>query len=773
MSKKEKKYIPIRGSVLSMFIGLGITFICMASIYWFLILLPQIRNNTISSITALSQIQAYRLETFIENNRNTLTPQQLKEFMGRILLLKDSNTNYQFLVGIRLEMDYDTIDISHHTAHGDSDTCFDISVSSFICKDCQETQLLLYSISTRNLIGAAYFTINSQFMNYIEKNIQISFLFGIITIIVIIILFWWIISMMLKPFSQMAFHLQVQDIQSLKPLPQFSSPKTKELMVVKQAMDFMLNKIAINQATLEKTVQDRTMELQQTIQQLENEIETRQRAEQEATTANKTKSEFLANMSHEIRTPLNAIIGFSELLKKDLTKDKHINFVQTIVSSGKTLMGLINDILDLSKIEAGKLELQYSNVSLTTLLQEMSQTFAPGLQSKGLSYHIEIDPDLPESLILDEVRIRQILFNLIGNAIKFTEQGEVSVFVKTKFTVENVSKLCLVIGVKDTGIGIPENQLEVIFESFRQKDRQQHSKYGGTGLGLAITKRLIEMMNGVIHVKSEQNKGSVFQFELPDVNVACLTQKDDLDAAAEEINENIKFDHAKVLIVDDVMNNIILMENFLADYNFTLMTAANGLEAIKKAKETQPDVIFMDIKMPVMDGFEATSRLKNDASTDQIPIIILSASAMKGVSNQLNTIKFEDYLLKPVTQSAVIASLKKFIPYHSETYVHNQQQAHDENAHQNEMVQDTSETIPPELNEQIKNFEPKIMMHVEEGILIDEIEIIANEIKQIGSSYQYKPLLEWTEEVLSLAEMFDIERLSEVLKKFSNLINKN
>jgi len=773
MSKKTKKYIPIRGSVLFMFIGLGLIFTCLAFIYWFLILLPQIRNNTISSITALSQIQAYRLETLIDNNRNTLTPKQLKEFMGRILLLKDSNTNYQFLVGIRLEMDYDTIDLAFHEGHDASDTCFDVSVSSFICNDCQETQILLYSISTRDLIGVAYFTINSQFINYIEKNIQISFLFGIITIVVIIIIFWWIISMMLKPFSQMAFHLQVQDIQSLKPLPRLSSPKTKELMAVKKAMDFMLSRISEHQEILEQTVEDRTIELQQSIEQLEIEMATRQRAEQEAIIANKTKSQFLANMSHEIRTPLNAIIGFSELLKKELTQEKHKNFVQTIVSSGKTLLGLINDILDLSKIEAGKLELQYSNVSLRTIFQEMSQTFAPDLQSKGLAYHIEIDQNLPETLILDEVRIRQILFNLIGNAVKFTKQGAVSVFVKKKFTENDCSKLDLTIGVKDTGVGIAEDQKKVIFESFRQQNGQKLSEYGGTGLGLAITKRLIEMMHGSIHVISEVNKGSVFQFELPDIDVASLTQKDKLESDLEEYDEQITFDHAKILVVDDVLNNLILMDSFLEDYNFTVTTAENGLEAIEKAKETQPDVIFMDIKMPVMDGFEATLKLKNDASTSHIPVIILSASAMKGISERLDISQYDDYLTKPVSQRAVLKSLKKFIPHHVDICVHDKVQTHDDKIQQDDIVQDASDIIPPKLIQQIQTYEPKIIMHVEEGILVDEIEVLANEIKEISLSYQCKPVTEWTDEVLSLAEMFDIEQLSEVLKRFSALLSSN
>jgi len=773
MIKKAKKNIPLRGSILLMFIGLGLILTCLAAFYWYLILLPQIRNNTISSVTALSQIQAFRLETYIENNYKTLTPKKLEDFLGSILLLKDSKTNYQFLVGIRLEMDYDTIDFPFHYGH--SDTCFDISVSSFMCNDCQVTEILLYSISTRDLIGVAYFTINSQFLNFIEKSIQLSFILGIIAIVAIISIFWWIISMMLKPFAQLAFHLQVKNIKILTPLPKLSAPKTKELMALTEAMDYMLSRIGTQQEILEQTVQERTTELQETIAQMEIEVETRQRAEKDAITANQTKSQFLANMSHEIRTPLNAVIGFSELLQKELTQQKHKNYVKTIVSSGKTLLVLINDILDLSKIEAGKMDLQYSNVSLRSVFQEMSQTFSPRVNEKGLSYHVEIDSDLPETMILDEVRIRQILLNLIGNAVKFTKQGSIFVFVKKVLNKDDASKLNLIIGVKDTGVGIPKDQLKVIFESFRQQDGQKLSEYGGTGLGLAITKRLIEMMNGTIIVESQINKGSVFQFELPDVAVASLTKDTYMPDPEEEDDdvEQVKFDPAKILVVDDVMNNLILMESFLEDFNFQVFTANNGIEAIKNAQANQPDVIFMDIKMPEMDGYEATRILKADKKTRKIPIIILSASAMKGIAKNLDKIEYEDYLTKPVSQKEVIESLKKYIPYHEETLEQNGTTSHDINLFQTKRSQDVSDNIPPELIEKIQGFESKIMMHVAEGILINEVEILANEIKSISSPYNCKPVMDWADEILSLAEMFDIEQLSKVLKRFSALIKKS
>jgi len=774
--EKEKKHLTLRMSIFLMFIGLGLIFISFSLYYLFYILHPQVRGSTISSITALAQIKALSLETYIENNRKTLTPEDLENFLGKILLLKDSTTNYQFLVGIRLVMDYDTLNLTYHKQLDHSDNCFDIAVSDFICKDCIETKILLYSISTRDLIGIAYFTINSQFVNYIEKNIQISFLFGITMLVVIICFFCWILSMMLKPLSQLAFHLRLQNIQALKPLPKLSGPKTKEIVTLKNAMDFMLCRISKYQDNLEDKVKDRTTKLQKSIDQLEFEIKTRKRAEQEAISANKTKSQFLANMSHEIRTPLNAIIGFSELLKKEITDIKQNSYVDTIVSSGKTLLGLINDILDLSKIEAGKMELQYSNVSLRKVFQDMSKIFSLDLKAKGLEYFIDIDPGLPEILILDEVRIRQILFNLIGNAVKFTKQGYVSVFVKQISIEEGESQINLSIGVQDTGSGIPEDQQDVIFESFRQQDGQKLSEYGGSGLGLAITKRLIEMMNGKIRIESEINKGSVFQFELLDVDVASFSK--DL-YVSEEFDEShsteqiVVFDPAKILIVDDILNNQIIMESFLENFNFQIFTAMNGLEAIEGAKDVHPDVIFMDIKMPVMNGYEAITRLKADDTTRDIPIIVITASAMKGTEKQLEKIEYEDYLSKPVNQNEILEILKKYLPYHLKGSNQKKSVSDETGIHEKLNIDRASDNIPPELIDKLLPFEQQVLSYVNEGIIIDDVERIANEIIEISRSYQCHAVTSWAEKTLSLAEIFDIEKLPEILKGFSLLIKNS
>jgi len=229
-----------------------------------------------------------------------------------------------------------------------------------------------------------------------------------------------------------------------------------------------------------------------------------------AESANRMKSQFLANMSHEIRTPMNAIIGFSDLLRNLVTDKRHKGYLDTIRASSRTLLTLINDILDLSKIEAGRLEIQYEVSDIHVLFHEIQAIFMEKITKKGLNFIIEIEEDLPSGLVIDEIRIRQVLINLIGNAIKFTKQGYIKLSARKTYR-KGKSKVNLIIVVEDTGIGIPEKQQAKMFDPFTQKERQSTRKFGGTGLGLAISKNLVELMNGEITLHSIENKGSSFR----------------------------------------------------------------------------------------------------------------------------------------------------------------------------------------------------------------------------------------------------------------------
>jgi two-component system sensor histidine kinase EvgS len=319
---------------------------------------------------------------------------------------------------------------------------------------------------------------------------------------------------------------------------------------------------------------------------------------------------------------------------------------------------LINDILDLSKIEAGRLEISPEPVDLRVILNEMSQIFSQKVNEKNIKYLIEIDEFCPKSVIIDEIRIRQILLNLIGNAVKFTSSG----FVKTdlKILKSYNGSIDFSITVTDSGIGISEQDCDRIFESFTQQSGQDSKKYGGTGLGLAISKRLCELMNGNIGVESKQGIGSSFTIEFFDIRYS-----DDI-LLAEDIHawdeEGIIFHGANVLIVDDVTYNRDLVKSYLEKYDLVLYEVDNGEKAIEASMQIKPDIILMDIRMPGINGYEATEIIKSREETKSIPVIALTASTIQSETEKINS-TFNGYLRKPVQKKSLINEMVKFLPY--------------------------------------------------------------------------------------------------------------
>ncbi len=383
-----------------------------------------------------------------------------------------------------------------------------------------------------------------------------------------------------------------------------------------------------------------------------------QKAKIEAEKANRAKSEFLANMSHEIRTPMNSILGFSQLLIGKLENPQLNSYIEAISSSGKSLLGLINDILDLSKIEAGKLELEYDAVNPHSIFEEVKQIFAFKVKEKGLDLILHVDETIPKGLVLDEIRLRQVMVNLVGNAVKFTESGQITIAAEAEEHEEDTSKMNLIFSVRDTGIGISEEQQQLIFEAFRQQAGQSTRKYGGTGLGLAITKRLVEMMNGNISVESNEGNGSIFRVKLYDIDIASTIAFDKEDSSLET---KISLKDLKILIVDDIELNRKLVREYLGDNNLDIYEAEDGKQAIYIAEEIIPDLILMDMKMPVMDGYEATRRIVSMQKLSHIPIIALTASAMKGDEDKILNIGCKAYLPKPVDKFALLNQISKLV----------------------------------------------------------------------------------------------------------------
>ncbi len=387
-------------------------------------------------------------------------------------------------------------------------------------------------------------------------------------------------------------------------------------------------------------------------------------AKEAAEAANRAKSEFLANMSHEIRTPLNAVIGFSELLASIVSDPKHKSYIESIQTAGESLLKLINDILDLSKIEASKLELSYAPTNLRTLINEVEQIFSQQTLQKNIQFLTDIDPELPIALLLDEIRLRQVLINLVGNAVKFTDKGYIKLTVSIADKKESDNLLDIDIYVEDTGIGILEYDIVHIFEAFRQQAGQSSSKFGGTGLGLTICKRLVEMMDGTISVKSVLGEGSIFAISIRNVTIS----HEALPAAEEKPgHKTVKFEKATVLVVDDVESNRELLSEVLSKVNLDVLTAVNGMEALAAADTHQPDIILMDIWMPVMDGIEATGQLKINLRTKTIPVIAISAFPTPDQELLVLEKGFDGFISKPFRISRLFSELSKYLQVAKET----------------------------------------------------------------------------------------------------------
>jgi two-component system sensor histidine kinase EvgS len=617
-------------------------------------------------------------------------------------------------------------------------------------------------------IGYAYFFSHTNLIvNDIKYGVVLIFLNGVIkTLILWFIMIFFISKFLEKPLQIFNKAIDRMDTNELKPVT-LKFKNENELSSLKDSFNKLIKNLSVTRneyKNIVKELEQKNIDLVYYKKHLEDSVTERTKdlieARNEAQRAHKLKSRFIANISHELRTPLNHILGFTELIKTgnynhSLNKD----FSESIRSSGQYLLNLINDILDLSKIESGKININPGPGSLDDILNQAYQIFKQKSDKKSLKYIIEKDPLMPNTFVFDSTKIRQVLFNIIGNAIKFTDKGFIKIFVSYKIKDKDKGQCDLYFSIEDSGIGIPKKYQEDIFIPFTQLDRNNLTGEG-TGLGLSISKQLIEKMGGKIWIEENYPKGSTFKFIIPNVFIS----DENLIPKKLSVEKNILLPFSKVLIIDDNTINRDLLKKFLNEYKELTISETGHFESIlKNYSEKTFDLIFLDLKNTSYNKIVKTSD-KIRHSFKEAKIIGICSIDFKENEHQNFYKYFDNILKKPLLRKNIKSLFSQMVKSAN----------HDE-----EKNEDADDFLfyPPKLKN--SNYLIEDLINIEETFnsiyevpTINDVENFAKTLMIIGSKYGEKHIIKMCKKLLNNCETFDINALEENLKIYKEYFDK-
>ncbi|ETR73347.1 MAG: multi-sensor hybrid histidine kinase [Candidatus Magnetoglobus multicellularis str. Araruama] len=502
-------------------------------------------------------------------------------------------------------------------------------------------------------------------------------------------------------------------------------------------------------AHLENMVDERTQELTLSNKQLQEEIVKRERAQEAlrqakdaAESANRAKSDYLANLTHELRTPLNAILGFSQLLERSPdANEQQREYLSIINRSGEHLLTLINDVLEMSKIEAGQIHMNMTAFNLHASIKGIEEMIHRRAEEKGLIFQVDFK-GTPQHIKTDEGKFRQILINLLNNAIKFTHSGTIQlrVFIDDTYTSSSIKSRRLDIEIEDTGIGIPRQEKDSIFDPF---SRISHDKYGmeGAGLGLAISKKLIELLGGNISIESKDHSGSLVRFYIsyhePDPNLPTRVNKKNMIRSVDK-----NWQHIQILVVEDKWENRLLLKNLLLQVGFKVLSAQNGQKAIEQFRRYHPALIFMDIRMPLMSGIEATKKIRKMPDGNTVKIIAITAHAFEEFREDILAVGCDDLIRKPYRDSDIFDSIKKHLGV---TFVTERQFQIDEVKTGFTLSQKDLLVLPDNIRHTLRQATIDLDVSHFEAI-VDEIRLeypaLANRLLELSSQFRYDYILD-------------------------------